>query len=91
MTTLIIEHHQKIATYSRRGIALNQIKSSEYWIVGANLAVKNFIFRFVDCCRLRGKLGEQKTYRLTETASFNHYGMEIFGPFIVKQRKSEVK
>ena len=91
MTTLIIEHHQKMATYGGHGIVLNQIKSSGYWIVGANLAVKNFIFRCVDCRRLRGRLGEQKTCRLTETAPFNHYGIDIFGPFIVKQRRSEVK
>ena len=80
-----------MATYSGRGIALNQIKTSGYWIVGTNLAVKNVIFRCVDCRRLRGRLGEQKTCRLTEAAPFNHYGMDIFSPFIVKQRRSEVK
>ena len=29
--------------------------------------------------------------RLTETAPFTHCGVDIFGPFIVKQRRSEVK
>ena len=86
-----------MAAHGGRGITLNQIRSSGYWIVGANSAVKNFIFRCVDCRRLRGRIGEQKiadlpTCRLTETAPFTHCGVDIFGPsFIVKQRRSEVK
>ena len=79
-----------------RQIGLKQIRSSGYWIVGANSAVKNFIFRCVDCCRLRGRFGEHKmadlpACRLTETASFTRCRVDIFGPFIVKQRRSEVK
>ena len=85
-----------MAAHGGRGITLNQIRSSGYWIVGANSAVKNFIFRYVDCRRLRRRIGEQEmadlpTCRLTETAPFTHCGMNIFGPsFIVKQRRSEV-
>ena len=96
VTTLIIQHHHKMAAHGGRGITLNQIRSSGYWIVGANSAVKNFIFRCVDCRRLRGRIREQKmadlpACRLTETAPFTHCGVDIFGPFIVKQRRNEVK
>ena len=85
-----------MAAHGGHGITLNQIRSSGYWIVGANSAVNNFIFRCVDCCRLRGRIGEQKmadlpACRSTETAPFTHCGVDIFGPFIVKQRRSEVK
>ena len=73
VTTLIIQHQHKMAAYGGRGITLNQIKSSGYWIVGANSAVKNFIFRCVDSRGLRGRFGEQKmvdlpAFTLTETA-----------------------
>ena len=96
VTTLIIQRHHKMAAHGGHGITLNQIKSSGYWIVGANSAVKNFIFRCVDCCRLRGRIEEQKmadllACRFTETAPFTHCGVDIFGPFIVKQRRSEIK
>ena len=96
VTTLIIQHHHKMAAHGGHGITLNQIRSSGYCIVGANSAVNNFIYRCVDCCRLRGRIGEQKmadlpACRSTETAPFTHCGVDIFGPFIVKQRRSEVK
>ena len=89
VTTLIIQHHHKMATHGGRGITLNQIRSTGYWIVDANSAVKNFIFRFVDCHRLRGRFREQKmadlpACRFTEAAPFTHCGVDIFGPFIVK-------
>ena len=96
LTTLIIWHHHKMDTYGGRSITLNQIRSSGYWIVGANVTVRNFIFRYVDCRRLRGRFGEQKmanlpACRLTETAPFTYCGLDIFGSFIVKQRRSKVK
>ena len=96
VATLIIQHHHKMAAHGDSGITLNQVRSSGYWIVDANLAVKNFIYRCVDCERLRGRFGEQKmedlpACRLTETAPFTHCGVDIFDPFNVKQRRSEVK
>ena len=73
VTTLIIQHQHKMAAYGGRGITLNQIKSSGYWIVGANSAVKNFIFRCVDSRGLRGRFRKPKmvdlpAFTLTETA-----------------------
>ena len=72
------------------------IRSSGHWILCAKLVVKNFIFRCADCRRLRGRFGEQKmvdlpAFRLTETAPFTHYRVNITGLFIVKQRRSEIK
>ena len=49
-----------MAAHGDHGITLNQITSSGYWIVSANLPVKNFIFRCVDCYKLTRRSGEQK-------------------------------
>ena len=96
VTSLITQHHHKMASHGGCSITLNQIRGSGYWIVGENSAVKNFIFRCVDCRRLRGRFVEQKMVdlnvcRLTEVSPFIHCGVDTFGPFIVKQRRSEVK
>ena len=58
ITVLLIKHHYKLTGHSGQSIALNEIRSSEYWILGANSAVKNIIYNCVECRRYRGKLGE---------------------------------
>ena len=59
-TDLLIKHYHKPAAHSRRGITLNVICSSGYWIVDANSGVRNIIYNCVECCRHRGRLGKQK-------------------------------
>ena len=59
ITDLLIKHHHKLTGHSRRGITLNKIRSSGYWVVDANSAVKNIIYNCVECCRYRGRLEEQ--------------------------------
>ena len=58
ITDLIIKHHHKLTGHSGQGIALNEIRSSGYWILDANSTVKNIIYNFVECRRYRGRLGE---------------------------------
>ena len=96
ITDLLIKHHHKLTGHSGRGITLNEICSSGYWIVDANSAIKNIIYNCVECHRYRGRLGEQKmaylhSCRLNESAPFTHCGIDMFGLFVVKQRRSEVK
>ena len=40
---LLIKHQHKIAAHSRKGITLNEIHSSGYWILDAHSTVKNTI------------------------------------------------
>ena len=93
---LQIKHHHKLAAHSGRGITLNKIRSSRYWIVDANSAVKNIIYNCAECRRHRGTLGEQKmanllSCRLNESTPFTHCGIHMVGPIALKQRRSEVK
>ena len=77
------------AGHSGQGITLNEIRSSGYWIVVENSAVKNILYNYVECRKHRGKLGEQKianspSCRLNESSSFAIYGIDIFGSFVVR-------
>ena len=58
ITELLIRHPHKLAAHSGRGITLNEIRSSGYWIVDAKSAIKNIIHNCVECRRHRGRLGE---------------------------------
>ena len=96
ITSLIIRHHHAITGHGGRRITLNEIRSSGYWIVGANTEVKRIIFNCITCRKLRGKVGEQKManlpfFRSNEAPPFTYCGVDMFGPFVIKQRRSELK
>ena len=58
--------------------------------------VQHLIHKCVICQKLRGKMGYQKMAdlpqeRCTEAAPFTYCGVDMFGPLIIKERRSELK
>ena len=96
ITDLLIKHHHKLAGHSGRGITLNEIRSSGYWIVDAKSAVKNILCNCDEFRIHRRRLEELKmanlsSFRFNESVLFTHCGIDMFGPLVSKQRRSEVK
>ena len=92
---LVTWYHQSVG-HRGRGYTLNRIRSSGYWIVKANPVVRSFIARCVRCRYLHGKIAEQKMAVLTEDRistepPFTYVGLDMFGPFTVKQYRKEMK
>ena len=84
-------YHSKCA-HGGRGLTLNELWNCGYWVICGNAAVRKIIFHCVQCCRLCGRLVEQKMADLPYCrVAFTFYGVDIFGPFIIKQRRSQVK
>ena len=58
-------------------------------------AVKKVISRCVTCGRLRGRVCEQITVlphdRLKEKPRFIHCDVDMFGPFLIKERRNVLK
>ena len=48
ITDLLIKHHHKLAGQSGQGITINEIRSSGYWLVDSNSAVKSILYNFVE-------------------------------------------
>ena len=96
ISKLVIKHcHEKVA-HGGRGITLNEIRNHGFWIIDVNSAVRNFIAKCITCNKLRGRTGDQKMSdlpleRLSEDPPFMFCGVDMFGPFIIKQRRSQVK
>ena len=63
VSKLIIPWCNKNAGHAGRGMTLNKIQASGFWIVYANSATCIFLHYCVVCRSLRGKLGEQKMTR----------------------------
>ena len=86
---LVVQHGGRPAT-------LNAIRSHGFWVVSGNAQVKKLIYNCVLCRKYRGRLGEQKMAdlpedRVSESAPFTHCGVDVFGPFVVKEGRKNIK
>ena len=96
LTETIFRWCHKKTAYSGRNVALNEIRTSGYWAIQGNSAVKEMISRCVTCRRLRGKVGKQimadlRQDRLKEEPPFTYSGVDMFGLFEIKERRTTLK
>ena len=77
-------------------MTLNHLRQRGIWIVIANAIVGHLIHKCVICWKLCGKMGYQKMAdlpqeRFTEAAPSTYCVVDMFGPLIIKERRSELK
>ena len=93
LARLIIKWCHEKVVHSGRGITMNQIKSSGFWIINCSATIKSFISRCITC---RGNLQLQNMAslprdRMCEEPPFTYCGVDLFGPFVVKEGHKELK
>ena len=91
---IIQERHHSVA-HGARGMTLNHLRQRGTCIVNTNAIARHFINKCVICHKLRGKMGYQKMVdlpkeRSTEAAPFTYCRVDMFGPLIIKERRSEL-
>ncbi|XP_043229908.1 uncharacterized protein LOC122385596 [Amphibalanus amphitrite] len=96
VTTLIIRQCHEKTGHSGREMTLGEIRQQGYWVIHGRSAVSSYVLRCVLCRRLRGstcgqKMADLPSERLEPSAPFTFCGVDCFGPFFVKERRSEVK
>ena len=94
-TLLILDSHAKVK-HQGRGMTINEVRARGYWIVGLNSEVKALIRKCVICQALRGSTQTQKMADLPADRAecappFTYCGVDLFGPFLVKERRSLLK
>ena len=77
-------------------MTLNNLTNNGIWVLGANEVVRNIIHKCVTCRKLCGKFDDQKMSdlskgRCSEADLFTHRGVDMFGPFIIRERRSSLK
>ena len=96
ITDLLIRHHHEVAGHQGRGITTNELRTSGYWVIGCSSAVSRIITKCVKCRRLRSRVEEQKMAdlpvdRLEPAPPFTYCAVDLFGPWYIKQGRSELK
>ena len=88
-------YHDKVF-HSGRNITMNEIRENGIWIINLCSIVKSVIWNCFLCRMLRGKFGNQfmsdlPFERTLEAPPFSFCGVDLFGPFLVKERRALVK
>ena len=96
LTELLIKHHHQKVNHMGRGMTHNELRQSGYWLINGSSGVARFISGCVTCRQLRRPTEQQKMAclpedRLEPAPPFSYCAVDYFGPFIVKERRSEVK
>lgn len=87
--------HRQIGHLGKNAILTNF--REKYWIVGASTIIKNIISKCVICRKyqapaMRQKMADLSMDRVTpENAPFTMVGIDFFGPFEIKQRRTVLK
>ncbi len=95
VTHLIIqETHNKLA-HAGRNHVLAKLRET-YWVIHGNATVRKMIAKCVTCRRLRMPVSGQKMAdlppeRCSDAPPFTYTGVDLFGPFVVKQGRKEHK
>ena len=89
ITQLMIEWCHNQVAHTGRGMTINSVRTSGYWVINCNAAVGSTISKFVRCKILRGRFQQQKLAdlpkdRISEEPPFIYFGIDMFGPFTVK-------
>lgn len=93
---LLVRHYHNKVHHMGRGITHNELRQQGYWITGGSSTVGQYLSKCTVCKRLRGSLQVQKMSdlpadRIEPSPPFSYCGVDYFGPFLVKERRSEVK
>ena len=93
---LIVRHFHQKTGHQGRGITMNAIRTTGYWIVNCSSFVASYVFKCVTCRKSRGvssgqKMANSPTDRLEPSPPFTHVGTDCFGPFYVKDFRKTLK
>ena len=92
---IVIKQHQKLGHMGRQQV-IAKLRET-LWIVKVNSLARSLLSKCVICCRIRGQKLTQKMANLPEERLiadhllFIFVRIDLFGPLLVKQGRSEFK
>ena len=96
--SVLLIHHFHLGKQHHQGYGMthNAIRQAGYHIINGRSAVSHVVAKCVTCRRLRGHAQDQKMAdlppeRTTPAPPFTYTGMDMFGPFYIKEGRKELK
>ena len=96
LARLLVNHFHQKSGHSGRDNVLALLRE-RFWLIRANSTVRSVLSSCFDCKRRQGPVGEQKMANLPrprvtpDQPPFTCVGIDYFGPFLVRQKRSMVK
>ncbi|XP_067941083.1 uncharacterized protein [Watersipora subatra] len=95
-TRLLLQHLHEQVAHQGRCFTLAKMRSSGYWIIGARSIIASLIHQCVTCRSHRAKpptpqMASLPHERSSPSPPFSYCGIDCFGPFMVKDRRTELK
>ena len=95
-TLLIHQFHYRKQHHQDYGITQNAIRQAGYYIINGRSLISHIVSKCVVCRKLRGHTQNQKMAdlppeRVTPAPPFTYTGMDVFGPFYIKEGRKELK
>lgn len=96
VTNLLIRHFHSKEHHPGYGMTHNSIRQAGYWIVNGRSVVSHLLSSCAICHKLRGRAQVQKMAnlpeeRVTQAPPFTYTGMDVFGPWYIKEGRKELK
>ena len=96
ITSFIIRYYHEKAAHAGRPRTINKLRSQRYWIIDCTSPLKSMISKCVDCRWFRGNVCLQEmddlpSDRLIHDPPFTYCGIDMFGPFLVKDGRKQRK
>ncbi|XP_067929546.1 uncharacterized protein [Watersipora subatra] len=96
LTKLLVTHYHQITHHQGHNSAITALRQAGYWITGVSTLAKGIVHRCVRCRINRAKpegqqMGLLPKERTEPSPPFTHVGIDTFGHFFVKDRRTELK
>ncbi len=96
VTRLLVEHYHRKTSHSRAATTLNEVRATGYWILRGRTLVNSVIHNCVTCRKLRFLpepqiMSDLPQDHLEPVPPFTYAGVDYFGPFYIKEGRSQRK
>ncbi|XP_066910989.1 uncharacterized protein [Clytia hemisphaerica] len=95
-TKSIIQKVHEEMQHGGHNATLCRLREKGFWCINGNSLVRHVLHQCVTCRKLRGKsqspkMADLSEDRLQDAPPFTYVGLDLFGPFLIKERRSELK